>query len=139
MPGALRELFITIILFCMPSNPQQLFDKHHVDWADDFVLKARKKSLILSDSQLRTKILIDLRQRLNAWGRDLKDFRIKEPTDEELKEIEFYEKDKYPVLIREELDFDVLELSSFVEARRKMLKESQRNVFEVSQCHSEIY
>ena len=131
MPGALRELFITILLFCMPSNPQHLFDKHHLDWADDFALRAQRKSLILSDSQKRTRILIDLRQRLNAWGRDLKDFRIKEPTEEQLKEIELCETDKYPVLIQEELDFDLAELSSFVETRVEMLKESQRNVFEV--------
>jgi hypothetical protein len=31
MSSALRELFITIILFCMPSNPQELFDKHFLE------------------------------------------------------------------------------------------------------------
>ena len=39
LPSALRELFITILLFCMPSNPQELFDKHHLEWADDFAFE----------------------------------------------------------------------------------------------------
>ena len=55
MPGALRELFIIILLFCMPSNPQHLFDKHHLEWADDFVLRAKQKSVILRDSQKKDK------------------------------------------------------------------------------------
>ena len=31
MPSATRELFVTILLFCMPSNPQELFDRHHIE------------------------------------------------------------------------------------------------------------
>ena len=54
MPSATRELFVTILRFCMPSNPQELFDRHHIEWADDFVVEAQKRSLILSKSQMRT-------------------------------------------------------------------------------------
>ena len=84
MPSALRELFTTILLFCMPSTPQQLFDNHFMEWSDDFVLEAKRKSIILSESQIRTKVLLDIMQRLNAWERDLKHFRLREPTDTEL-------------------------------------------------------
>ena len=131
MPSALRELFITILMFCMPSNPQELFDKHHMEWSDDFELEAQKRSVVLTESQIRTKILIDIRQRLNAWDRDLKNFRIMEPTEDELKDIAFLEPTTYSVLIREELDFDVKDLTRIIEERRTALKESQRKVFDV--------
>ena len=35
MPSALRELFVMIILFCMPSNPKKLFNKHYLEMAED--------------------------------------------------------------------------------------------------------
>ena len=43
MPSALRELYVTILMFCMPSNPKKLFDDHYLDWTDDFVYEAKKK------------------------------------------------------------------------------------------------
>ena len=83
MPAALRELFITILLFCMPSNPQELFDKHHMEWSDDIKFDAQKRSLVLSESQLKIKVLLDISHRLNARDRNLQNFRIKEPSKEE--------------------------------------------------------
>ena len=129
MPSALRELFTTILLFCMPSNPQELFDNHFLEWSDDFLLAAQKRSAVLSESQLRTKILLDIRQRLNAWERDLKHFRLREPTESELKEVEFLEPNSLPVIIKEELDFDITDLGKLVEERRVLLTDSQTNVF----------
>ena len=106
MPSALRELFITIILFCMPSNPKELFEKHHLEWTEDFEYDAQKKGVALSDSQKRTLVLLDIQNRLNSSDRSLKQIRLAEPTDEELKEIAFTKQDTLPILIREELDFD---------------------------------
>ena len=57
------------------------------------MVEAQKRSLILSKSQMRTKVLLDIKRILNAWDRDLKHFRIKEPNEEDLKDIEFLEKD----------------------------------------------
>ena len=54
MPYALRELFITIILFCQPANPKELFENHFREWADDFVHRASKKGIQLSESQIKT-------------------------------------------------------------------------------------
>ena len=31
MPPALRELFVTIVLFCMPSNPKEMFERHYIE------------------------------------------------------------------------------------------------------------
>ena len=54
MPAALRELYITILMFCMPSNPKELFEAHYLEWADDFERDARKrgKSLRLSEKNI---------------------------------------------------------------------------------------
>ena len=43
MPSALRELFIMIVTFCQPANPRDLFDRHYMEWADDFISEALKK------------------------------------------------------------------------------------------------
>ena len=73
---------------------------------------------------------MDIRQRLNAWERDLKHFRLKEPTDSELKEIEILESETLPVIIREELDYDIHNLNKLVDERKATLTESQEKVFD---------
>ena len=83
MSSALRELFVTIIMFCMPSNPQELFNKHCLEWADDMLLHAQRSGKVLNEDQIRTLVLLDIKQRLHSWDRELKHFRIAEPTDEE--------------------------------------------------------
>ena len=118
MPSALRELFVTIIMFCMPANPQELFDKHHLEWVDDYLMEATRKSITLTDKQLRTKVLLDLKQRLNARDRELKHFKIMEPTETDLEDISFTEKDTLPVLIKEELEFDFDTMCTIVEDRQ---------------------
>ena len=45
MCPALRELFITILLFCSPGNPTELFENHFLEWADDIKRKADKKGI----------------------------------------------------------------------------------------------
>ena len=115
----------------MPSNPQELFDNHHLEWADDFAFDAQRRSVLLTNSQLRTMVLIDIKQRLNARDRDLKHFRLKEPTDEDLKEVAVSETNKMSVLIREELDFDSIHLSKLVDERKTSFTKSQRKVFDL--------
>ena len=58
MPGVLRELFVTIVLFCTPANPKELFYKHFIEWADDFVANAAKERIVLSETQIQTLILL---------------------------------------------------------------------------------
>ena len=72
MSSALRELFVIILLFCMPANPRELFDKHHMEWGDDFTAKAYKKGIVISETQVRTLILLDIQHRVQSWGRDLR-------------------------------------------------------------------
>ena len=83
----------------------------------------------MSESQIRTKVLLDIRERLNAWERDLKHFRLREPTDSELKELEILQEDSLPVIIREELEYDIHDLNVLINERCAALTESQEMVF----------
>ena len=129
MCPALRELFITILLFCLPASPKDLFDAHYLEWADDFVKAASRKGKSLSDQQLRTLILLDIRRRLQSWDRDLKTFRLPEPSLDEIDEVSLNPTEATPVLIREELDFDINELTKIANDRHAVFTESQSLVF----------
>ena len=36
LPSKIRNLFVIILLFCMPSSPKQLFDEFWQNWSEDF-------------------------------------------------------------------------------------------------------
>ena len=129
MPTALRELFITIILFCNPSNPKELFEKHFMEWAEDFQANEYKKGRQLTESQIRTFVILDIKKRLQAWDRDLNILGLKDPTKEEIEDIVYSTAEAYPVLMQEELDFDVDVLKDLVNCRKEMFTESQKEVF----------
>ena len=130
MPSTLRELFVTIVLFCMPSNPKELFTKHYLEWADDFKATALKKNIELTDTQIKTLVLLDIKRRLQSWDRDIKIINIPEPTQQELEEVAFTNNSNIPVLIQEELDFDVNKLKETVNEKIIQFNESQKGVFE---------
>ena len=73
-----------IVLFCHPANPQDLFNKHYKEWADDFISNSLKAGLELSESQIRTLVVLDVQQRLQSWDKDLSMIKIAEPTDEDM-------------------------------------------------------
>ena len=130
MPSALRELFTTIVIFCQPANPKELFEKHYTEWADDFVHKAIKQGIHLSDSQIRTLVVLDLQQRLQSWDKNVNMLGIPTPTPDELKDVEFNTTMTLPVLIQEELDFKIDSLREIVKEKKERFTESQRIVFE---------
>ena len=130
MPGVLRELFVTIVLFCAPANPKELFDNHFLEWSDDFVSNASKKKIELSESQIRTLVLMDIQFRLQSWDRDIGIMNIPQPTDQELAEVDFVKRTGMPVLIQEELDFDIKTLQEELKIKEDKFTESQRQVFD---------
>ena len=127
---ALRELFITILIFCMPENPKELFEVHHLEWADDFIKDAMQKGISLNEKQLRTLVLLDIRKRLQSFDRDLKTFRLPEPSVNEISEINFNEVNKLPVVVKEELDFNVNDLLKLANERKAVFTKSQKLVFD---------
>jgi hypothetical protein len=128
---ALRELFVIILLFCLPANPIELFDKHWKEWMDDFDRDATNNGITLNDKQLKTLVLMDIQTRLQSWGRSLSSLRIPEPSQADIDEVSFVQK-KIPAIIREELEFDITEMGNLVNQRRAILTESQKVVFETT-------
>ena len=129
---ALRELYTTILLFSMPANPRELFDNHYLEWTDDFRQQAKQNGITLNDGQLKTLILTDIKNRLQSWERNLKSFGLHEPTVEEMEDADFSNTNAIPALIREELNFDIGELTKFVNQKRPQLTDSQKDVFETT-------
>ena len=99
----LRELYIVILMFCLPANPRGLFDEFWETWVDDFQSKGEKKGLVLEAGQLRTMLLLDLELRLQSFEKELADFGLPMPTVEELEKVENVTSTE-PVVIREEKD-----------------------------------
>ena len=129
MCSSLRELFTTILLFCSPANPRILFEKHFMEWTDDYVRDASKKKITLNEKQLKTLILLDIRHRLQSWDKNLKGFGLLEPTNEDIEDAAITETDKMPAVIREELDFDIKELEELSSYRQSLFTESQADIF----------
>ena len=129
MSSALRELFVIILLFCMPANPRELFEKHHTEWGDDFMAEAVKMNVKITNNQVRTLILLDIEHRVQSWGRDLKTFNLPKPTQEEIEEASYSESQRIPVIIREELDYDREKLTQLYTERAEIFTESQAEVF----------
>jgi hypothetical protein len=48
----IRELFVTILMFCQPANPRALYDEFWTSWVDDFEQQARRKGKLIFDSIL---------------------------------------------------------------------------------------
>ena len=51
----LRELYVTILLYCEPANPKQLFEDHWEQWVDDFQRQAERRDQHLSWSHLTSR------------------------------------------------------------------------------------
>ena len=128
MCPALRELFITILLFCSPGNPAELFENHFLEWADDFKKKAGKKGIVLTEEQQRTLVLLDIQARLESREASLGQFQLPSPTVEELREVDVFHS-TVPVVIREELDFEIMDMKEIVIKRKSQFTDEQTSIF----------
>ena len=128
--SALRELFMTILLFSMPANPVELFEKHFLEWTDDFKHEAASKGLELDEMQLKKLVLMDLQKRMQSRERRLASFRLPEPTQEELDAVNMNDLSSTDALLSEELNFIRPALLELVGERKSKFTDSQRRVFE---------
>ena len=101
-----------------------------MEWADDFINNALKNNIILSASQIRTLVVLDIQQRLQSWDKELAVINLTSPTKEELADVSFANTSIFPALIREELDFDIEQLRDTVVDRQSKFTDSQRAVLE---------
>ena len=125
----IRELFVIILMFCMPSNPVALFDEFWNTWYDDIVKKAEKRGVNLSEDQLKTLVLLDIELRLSSYEKSLQDFFLPIPSADDIIQVEHIN-NTHPPFIREELDFDVQVLKSTVEEKVASFTPEQSHIFE---------
>ena len=135
-PSALRDMFVTILMFCEPSNPRKLFDTHWEEdkWYEDFKYTAENRRgqhrRQPSMEQLKTFVLIDIENRLQSWEKSLRDFNLPVPTKEELNLAMEVDADVFlPAIIREELDFDWNEMKELAEMRKGCYTAEQLAVY----------
>ena len=125
----IRELYVTILLFCMPSEPRALFDEFWSTWADDFEHRGQQRNLALTEAQLKTMVLLDIDMRLQSVEKTLQDYGLPVPTPDELAQVEQIVSVQ-PAVIREELDFDIEELTNVVTERVPSFTPEQSQVFQ---------
>lgn len=123
----LRQLFVTIILFCDVANPQLLFDAHWPSMCDDILYKLRKTfampNLIVPESELKNSLLYELEQLFNASSSSLQNHHLPMPDEHRMSEI----RNK---LLREELNYDYHDLENEHSALITQLNNNQRNVYD---------
>ena len=124
----IREMFVIILQFCMPSDPCFLFNEFWKTWIDDFERRGHQRNIDLSEQQLRTMVLLDIQLRLQSFERTLENVGLPTPTPEELAEVEIVMSIQ-PAVIREELDFLTEDLSNTVEQRIPTFTDEQKTVF----------
>ncbi|KAK1366929.1 hypothetical protein POM88_042490 [Heracleum sosnowskyi] len=84
----LRELFMTLLLFCDVSDLRALWNNHWKSFSDDIELQQRRLSrmqnFIISDQQLECFTLHDVELQLRKRGKTLKDFSTLPKLDHQL-------------------------------------------------------
>ncbi|KAF0297166.1 hypothetical protein FJT64_000547 [Amphibalanus amphitrite] len=104
MPAQIRRLFVTLLLFCAPADPSELFRRHLDAMSDDFGRRHRD----LPDELRAALTLVDLERQLQQAGKELRDFGLPEVTpDQRAQAAELQqaaELRQLPRLIQEELE-----------------------------------
>ncbi|KAL6620651.1 hypothetical protein ACP70R_035790 [Stipagrostis hirtigluma subsp. patula] len=83
LPHQLRQLFVTLLLFCQVTNPLKLFDEYVQIMGDDMRYHIRKHSANISNSllekQIRSHVLLELDSLLKNAGKTLGHFQLPQP------------------------------------------------------------
>ncbi len=124
MPAQLRSLFCTILVYCEPLDPGQLWTEFKGSMADDVVHMLRKNNVqTFTDDQIENEILKRIDTELHYVGKSLTDFPGMPP----LKEDESINVE-HPV-IQDEL-FNVSDQQEKLQATESLLNDEQRLIFE---------
>eukprot|EP00656_Telonema_subtile_P023030 TRINITY_DN24328_c0_g1_i2.p2 TRINITY_DN24328_c0_g1~~TRINITY_DN24328_c0_g1_i2.p2 ORF type:complete len:129 (-),score=25.12 TRINITY_DN24328_c0_g1_i2:213-599(-) len=68
----IRDLFVSILIFCSPANPLDLYTQHHHQWWDDLQHRHRTDDPDL----LEAMVLLDLEERLELQNKTLSVFNL---------------------------------------------------------------
>ena len=129
-PPELRRLYVSIIMWSAPSNPRALFDQFWKEMSEDFVRTASKdRGVVLDEALQMTMLLLDLSHKLQEYEKELRDFLLPEPTAEEVAAVEQVMGNQSAV-IREELDFNLIEMADEADVIVSKYTAEQRAVHE---------
>lgn len=124
----LRDLFVTMLIFCEISNPAELWEKHWTALADDMEYTKRKllnfPTLIINDADKQTLTLEAISDLLKQHGKSLGDFPGL-PTLNSNSAHKFRNQ-----LLLEEMLYDCHQLQVESECRARNLNQMQRLVFD---------
>ncbi|XP_048422055.1 uncharacterized protein LOC103957413 isoform X1 [Pyrus x bretschneideri] len=122
----LRQLFVTILLFCDVGNPQILFDTHWQNMYDDILYNLRKTfaipDMIIPQDELKNSVLFELELLFNNASSSLAKYHLPMPDAKKMLEI----KNK---LLREELNYDCEELSKKHTLLKSQLNQGQKLIY----------
>jgi len=76
MAPRLRQLFVTLLVFCEPADPLSLFDQFSDNLAEDIAYQLKKKSKNGTETASHNKLLLMLQKMLAVHGRSLTDFKL---------------------------------------------------------------
>ncbi|KAB2620831.1 hypothetical protein D8674_036512 [Pyrus ussuriensis x Pyrus communis] len=123
----LRQLFVTIILFCDVANPEVLFNAHWKNMYDDILYKLRKTlaipDMIVPENELKNSVLFELELLFNNASTSLEKHHLPMPDEQKMLEI----KNK---LLREELNYNCEELSKKHQILKSQLNKDQKYVYD---------
>ncbi|XP_071740458.1 ATP-dependent DNA helicase PIF1-like [Rutidosis leptorrhynchoides] len=124
----LRELFVTMLLFCHVNKPLQLWELHWEALSDDIVRKKRKlfnfPDLILTEAQIKNYCLVEIQGILNRNGKSLGEFPdLPQPDPSMLTQMDNR-------LIREELNYNVKEMHTLHSRLFNSLNPEQLSIYQ---------
>ena len=109
MPPQMRQLFVTILLFSVPTDPLALWEHHQASLSDDFLCRAKRVVLdVQLDEHILNCVLLDIENRLQRHGKSLEDYPGM-PVPKHMRNL--YEE---PRIIQNELDYCVSDLLEMV-------------------------
>ncbi|GKC42571.1 ATP-dependent DNA helicase PIF1, partial [Tanacetum coccineum] len=124
----LRDIFVTMLIFCDVSRPQKLWEENWQTLSEDILAKKRKlfnyPNLQLTNEQIRNYCLIEIKELLHKYGRSLSDFKdLPQPDPRLLTNMDNR-------LIREALDFDIKKSRAEHQHLHSLLNPEQRIIYD---------
>ena len=125
----IRALFVIILIFCQPANPQNLFTVFWPQWTDDFTRRGHDMGVTFTEQHLKTMVRLDLQVRLQSHQKDLQDFGLDEMTPEEKATVHGLTNIE-EALIREEMDYNVIQLAANVQTTTQTFTAAQHTIYD---------
>ena len=129
MPAQIRQLFVTLLTFCAPAAPLRLYQRHQAAMAEDIT----HRHPYLHPEEVTALALLDIERRLQRAGKELASFHLPAVSDEHRRlaaELELAaEVRQLPILLQEELAYDVQQLQGAAAERLATLLPSQRQMY----------